>query len=319
MDTINCCSDLLRAAYKKCFACVKKYADDPEQQNLTDSRGRSALFDVLNHHEILKYLLQRMFSKINDKDNYGITLLCECMFGHQHETAKILIQYGADINSTIISGEPILNYTILRGKLSMVKFLIDHGADVNIPDKNLDYPLHQAICRDVEYIELLLAHGAKYEKNIFNQNVIFRAIEQSYKSGVKDKFSVVKYLIGHPYFESDLYACGTFGRTILHSAVINNDYPIFKLIPLNIVHMFINKGDDDGKTPLHLAVEYDLEFKICKKLLKYGASLDARDALGRLPIDYAINDYRNEFSRSLRPQNRIDILKLLSEWQDLPS
>lgn len=309
--SLSCCYNLIEAVSKDCFPCVQKYTADIDQQEVDDD-GRNALFFALDRPAILEYLLKTMASKVNDKDKHGFSVLDISLRLYNFDAAKILIHNGADVNSTYIDGFPILFFAIDTCNLSLFEFLLDNNADVNICDKNLYSPLHHAACKSPEYLEALVANGAKYEKKPGIQNILMTAIN---KNNTADRIPVIKYLIGHPYFVSDLYDEGDDGFTILHVLAISGDYPALKLIPLNIIYMFINKGNCIGQTPLHLSVKYIFDFnsyKFVKKLLKCGALLNVRDVNNKIPQDYVINEYEGN------TQIQLNILKLLSEWQDLP-
>lgn len=56
----------------------------------------------------------------------------------------------------------------------------------------------------------------------------------------------------------------------------------------------------DGRTPLHLAAERNNSTAVVELLVGYGANIDAKDTLGKKPIDYA------------RSNNKVRIVEFLS-------
>lgn len=74
---------------------------------------------------------------------------------------KLLIQYGADVNSRDNKGRTPMHYVqFSRGYPKVIDLLIQHGADVNAKDKNGIVPLHYVRFLEEKDIELLIANGA---------------------------------------------------------------------------------------------------------------------------------------------------------------
>ena len=75
------------------------------------------------------------------------------------EIAKLLIEYGADVNAIGIGTSP-LHWACHRGNTEMAKLLIEHGADVNASEYGRTQ-LHRAIdmC-EREIVKLLIEYGA---------------------------------------------------------------------------------------------------------------------------------------------------------------
>ena len=68
-----------------------------------------------------------------------------------------------------------------------------------------------------------------------------------------------------------------------------------------------NVQDNDGRTPLHLAVISANE-KVARKLLVYGANPEIKDKRERLPIDNAVESNAIGLIKMLRPLNVLEII-----------
>lgn len=79
--------------------------------------------------------------------------------------AELLLKHGADVNRRNDSGRTLLYDTAAQRDTETIQFLLDNGADPNIPDKNkvtiVQLLKQRNIPGDTELIELLKKHGAK--------------------------------------------------------------------------------------------------------------------------------------------------------------
>lgn len=81
---------------------------------------------------------------------------------------KSLLQRGADINAIdrIRFGFTPLIYATFYNQFGVIPFLIESGADVNLPDRDGQTPLMWAVVHGdeaLETVEYLIAHGARLD------------------------------------------------------------------------------------------------------------------------------------------------------------
>jgi len=67
--------------------------------------------------------------RASDSDSFSTTPFYDAVSNGKYENAKLLVSYGADVNSTGFEGDTALHAAVLKDNLDFVKFLISHGAD----------------------------------------------------------------------------------------------------------------------------------------------------------------------------------------------
>ncbi len=76
------------------------------------------------------------------------------------EAAKILVEAGADLNASDVSGTALMG-VCFKGHSAIVRYLLAAGADVNAKSENGTTALHYAaMFNKPEIVDLLLAAGA---------------------------------------------------------------------------------------------------------------------------------------------------------------
>jgi ankyrin repeat protein len=88
------------------------------------------------------------------------------IYGNLETVKDIIKTNNMDIDKKYgINKETLLHYAACNGWLDIVKYLVEHGADVNICDSDGDDPLHFAIMfnYDDDIVKYLLDNGANKE------------------------------------------------------------------------------------------------------------------------------------------------------------
>ncbi|XP_062575297.1 putative ankyrin repeat protein RF_0381 [Saccostrea cucullata] len=139
-----------------------------------------------DYFEILEELIKRR-ANVNQCDRNGNTPLCYASKSGHLRTVKFLLENDADINV----GASCLSSACKGGHLDVVEFLIDK-VDVNQFDNICDPPLHCASGQGhLGIVKYLVEHGAEVNlQGFYNENSICRAAENGH-------FPVVEYLVEH--------------------------------------------------------------------------------------------------------------------------
>jgi hypothetical protein len=172
----------------------------------------------------------------------------------------------------------------------MLDFLIQSGADVNLPTGNNDLPIHIAIRRNnINQVKALLLAGAKITLRSF--------IYAARINGCDDIFN----LLQQQNHGLDLTKCYDREENLLHifSAKFNSHEIIIQLIKLGIN---VNEVDHQGRTPLHNAVQVKNGKMNILTLLAFGADASLTDNEDNQPVTANIkcSYYREQFDNELR-------------------
>jgi ankyrin repeat protein len=202
-------------------------------------------------------------------------------FGTVADVEEILKRDEQAINSLDEMGDTPLNRAVVQEHEDIADFLLAHGADPNIPNRNGQTPLEQASSRGkatgLALAKLLLAHGAQV--NPTNETE-FRIppLEWAVSS---DNLELVNVLLTHG---ASLKSATTNGDTPLHTAAGRGD--------LEIAESLLSHGADPnatiigGTTPLHEAAEGG-SVEIAKLLVAHGAGINWTNSSGMTPLLYA--------------------------------
>ena len=147
---------------------------------------------------------------------------------------KLLIKQNVDINHYNTSGYTALHLAAQHGHLTVVQFLIDHGANLYA---------YTSFFNRIIPLDLAIKHKKTATRNL----LLFEMI----KTG--QKWALDNY-IG---FKLDLNQQDHHGKTLLHWAIINDEpFIMNKLLTMNDIDLMIR--DNVGNTPNHYAIEKEM-------------------------------------------------------------
>jgi uncharacterized protein len=266
------------------------------------------------------------------KDGGGLTPLVYAARANSLDSVKVLLAAGADVNQTTGYGwSPLLVATQNR-YYRLGAYLLDHGADVNLANKggwtplylatdnrNIesgDYPVRQPDLDHLDYIKLLLDHGAHVNARIkdstetrtvfTNQWLDENGATAFLRASQSGDLVLMKLLLEHG---ADPKIATVLNVTALQVAagigwVEGITYEWSPEATLQAVKMLLDLGldpniqSDTGRTALHGAAHKG-RTDVIQVLVDHGAKLDVRDygntdnRGGKLaihtwqPVDYA--------------------------------
>lgn len=247
-------------------------------------RNKAALhFACENCHadsaQIVEFLLNAGANLEQETFDFEKALHFACEFNNL-PVVECLVQSGADINCVNLDGKSPLSLACSRQKnvrsLSIIKFLIDSGADVNNSDgmQNI-HPVRLLIQnRNLKAVQYLINKELLSE----NENFLTDAVLTSNPD-------MVKLLIDHQNNINRTYSL--FELTPLHQACMS------PVVSPEIVEILLTHGANPNvksktqETPLHYACQKGNVQKVVL-LLKFGANVNSTNKHGFSPLDACV-------------------------------
>ena len=138
----------------------------------------------------VKTILELDPSMLNAKNQNGYTALhWACMRAHW-DTAKYLIEKGADLNVVGGDGGTQINWAVHHDNVEIIKLLVENGAKLNIQNKWGMSELHTAIWRgNINVVRFLLDQGSDPD---IKTNEGWTAMHYAYRSGHDNIIEMLK-------------------------------------------------------------------------------------------------------------------------------
>ena len=249
--------------------------------NVVDSEGASVLHYAAKVGQIdsIKMLVGKELS-VNVVDNEGFTPLHEAAASGQLETVRTLLELGGrksitkvastggtplhqavagghkDIVSSLVNegcpikvvdgaGRSIFDYAVTYGQIDMIKMLAGKGFSVNIGDNEGWTPLHEAaVIGQLETVRTLLQLGGR-ESMIKIAGTCGTPLHQAVGKGHKD---IVSLLLNEG---CPITVVNSEGSGIINMATEHGQIHMIEMLAGK--GLDVNRGDNNGWTPLHSA------------------------------------------------------------------
>ena len=214
-----------------------------------------------------------------------------CEYGHL-DVVKELIRRGANIHEQIDARHtmPPLHVAISHGNIEVVKELLRLGVDFNLDDEYYGTPLNvAAVDGHLEIVKLFLKLGAnpyqKFKEYSPDYMPIGDALSNAYERG---HHSIVEELLLHG--NADAIVDDNKWTSLHHASDCGNLGAVKKLLAKGCD---VNVETDDNRTPLFYAIEYvflhEKSDDLVLYLLHHGANLNKQDLDGNTPLHKAVD------------------------------
>ena len=222
-----------------------------------------------------------------NKEHLGTALIYAAGEGRL-DIVSYLINLGADVNKKNRFDQTALHYASENDHLTMVELLLSKGAEIDVEDKNHRTPLMLAVKNGHNDVLMhLINHGADVNKKYwFDQTALHYASENGH-------LKIVELLLSKG---AEIDAEDKNHHTSLMLAVEygHND------VSMHLINhgVDVNKKYRFDQTALHYASERG-HLKMVELLLSKGAEIDAEDKNHHTPLMLAVKNGHNDASMHL--------------------
>ncbi len=290
---------------------IEKGAD----QNSVDSSGRNILHRLAASKNSAKIISSLKFDSriINKADQSGMSPIGYAAASKRWENIRPIAEIGGDVNFTDTSGKTLLMMVIAGGDADTAKFLVDKGADVKAAGGSGITPLHLAASnKGKKWDDLLLLMiqrgGNVNASDSSGSSPAGKAIEAGNLSFFRilatnglnlnfmEKGGVPLLLYAYRNNQkviagelmkggADITARDSEGNSLLHVIAEKNDVLQYK--SMASYNFDLNVKNRSGKTPLLVAIEKG-NFSFAQMLMneKEKVALDVKDSSGMSIMHY---------------------------------
>ena len=275
-------SALSLAAWNNCLDIAILLLIRKVRLNLRDEHGNTPLHDAAHRNsvEVLKVLLKAGAER-EAKNKKRLTPLMRAVAAKNTEAVRVLLEKGADIRLRFSETQSLIDSATMSG-WTIFKLFVDHGVDFNSYQGYWGSLLHvAAMSGQLKIVQFLLERGL--DVNCVS-GICGTALQSAATYGQAE---VTKYLVEN---SADVnLVSGRLGTALSVSMIPEGREIAFRLLHYG-ADVTIPRGYYTGLLGVLLVwTKKSLEDTIAMAtdLLKKGASKDARDVHGRMPIHFA--------------------------------
>ncbi|MDR3192810.1 MAG: ankyrin repeat domain-containing protein, partial [Treponema sp.] len=243
-----------------------------------NATGETPLFVAVkyNNDTTVRVLLEAGAS-LSSRDNMGNSALHAAVRWNGRKAALALIDAGIDINAHALNGKTPLHDAIRLGIGDLEALLISRGADIEVRDADGNTPFMEAILAGFpRTVDRLVDLGADTNtRNTRGDTPLHIAV-------AAERSDLVGMLLG---WGAPIHAKNATGRTPFQMALSISP----RLVSTLLTKDRIWAADDNGSSPLHIAISQHAPANIIEIIINQGARLSAIDAKGRNPLRLAVD------------------------------
>ncbi|MBP3416622.1 MAG: ankyrin repeat domain-containing protein [Spirochaetaceae bacterium] len=245
--------------------------------NARNANGESPLYNGIkaDNPAVIEALVNNG-THFNTRDYLGNTPIHACIRWDSVSALKKLFVLGADLDAKNIAGKSPLAEAARAGKIEFARLLMDHGANINASDETGKTVLMDAIqSGKIELVALLLNNGASPILQEMNGR---NAFHEAAVLGEPQILNLVRKAGGDPLSRDK------DGNTPLSLVFNKGEEAISAVLGSNQ-----NLSDSYGNSPIHVAVNSQVEPAILDMLLARNYPVNRRNSSGSTPITLAVS------------------------------
>jgi ankyrin repeat protein len=226
-------------------------------------------------------------ASLNSRDNLGNSALHAAVRWNNREAALALITAGIDVNARALNGKTALHDAVRLGIADIETLLVNRGADIEIRDSGGNTPFMEAvIAGNPLSAERLVNMGADPNtRNSQGDTPLHLAV-----SGGQNDMMNLLLSWGAP-----IHARNSQGRSPYETALGISPALVSTLLTKDR----IQAADDNGASPLHIAVREKAPPSTIRIIITQGARLSPVDSEGRCPLRLAVDQESWELAKIL--------------------
>ena len=228
-----------------------------------------------NSAKIMQMIIDKVDKKLINDSLEGKTPLIIAVGNSYIDTAKILIENGANINAVDIEGWSALSYAVNNGDIEIAKLLLENKA--KIKDELLIAIKSPIVESSINMMKLLIENGANI--NYTDENG-FTPLNIAIESG---DMELTKFLITNGANVNSLMQDGV---SLIGYAIAQNNMDLLQMLIENGANVNNTNGDSWADTPLKTASRLGLD-NVVRILLTRNADINAVDMNGNTALHTA--------------------------------
>ena len=297
---------------------IKQASPDPNGLHVAEPAIKDSPLSVEEHAQLETLLGVGALNRASPE-----ALLLEAVQKGDTEAARLLLKWGADINTTDRRGNTPLHLAAEAGNLDLVKTLATQpGVDLNTPNRLLQTPLHKAAAKghaavvawmlSTEGIDASLnakdkLRGASplYLAASAGHTEVIKCFIKAHDEGINVDFNLTnkngETALAFAISKGQEEACITLiesskadpnipnqnGHTALHKAVTADNTRIAEALLKGPIPADVNRATSGGSTPLHIAADSGNLAMVEQLTALEGIDLNAVDLGQNTPLHQA--------------------------------
>lgn len=266
------------------------FADEESLDLLREPHEKLFDSDFWRHatdDDVTKLEIDLELESIGQVQNYRAILFIAVACNTSSSVIGSLLGDGHWVKERNLFGETLLHVAAAHNdEPAIIQELLKNGADINAQDNEGQTPLHAAVVRSaglslVEYMPFAIRRDLKEMRNRYEHYDSGRKLGFSYPdeqiNSLKERVADLEQALK----EAERNAAEMPGHHAETVASPSTKGSIIEALLANGAN--INAGDNQGRTPLHLAVDRNADLPTIEALLNHGADLQAH-ARGEKPM-----------------------------------
>ena len=243
-----------------------------------NATGETPLFIATKNDSpsIMRTLLDNK-ANLNARDKQGNTLLHTAVRWNAKNAAALLISYGIDMNAHSLNGGTALHDAVSLGMSEIETMLIKEGADLEVRDIDGNTPFMEAVKSGlIPSIEKLASNGANPStRNSRGDTPLHLVVAM-------ERYDLASIILG---MGASIHARNTSDRTPFQDSIHISPRMASGLL----TRERINVPDDMGNSALHIALQERAGAGIIREIINKGARINAADNNGKTPLRLAVD------------------------------